>query len=138
MRISSIVIAAGSLAVVSLGSVQSARSESLPTVREDSVSIMLAQTRVRDAQGQSKDSDKLDLNNATPRQFRSFRGMFPTLARVITENAPYSDVADVLEIPGLSPRQIETLESHLDSFTVTPPSSELVEEDGRINTGSYD
>jgi photosystem II PsbU protein len=43
----------------------------------------------------------------------------------------------VLKIPGLSERQEELLQANLDNFTVTEPSSALIEGDDRINPGVY-
>ena len=82
--------------------------------------------------------DKLDLNNSNVRQFRQYRGMFPTLAGMIVENSPFEEVEDVLEMPGLSDRQIGILKSNLENFTVTPPTSALLEGDNRLNVGIYD
>lgn len=85
----------------------------------------------------TRSGKKLDLNNSHIRQFRKYRGMYPTLARLVIENAPYENVEDVLNIPGLTDRQKEVIESHLDSFTITPQEPALVEGDDRINPGLY-
>lgn len=82
--------------------------------------------------------EKLDLNNSPLRSFRQYRGMFPTLAGMIVENAPYQKVEDVLEIPGLTEGQKKLLQANLDNFTVTPPTDVFNEGDFRLNTGSYD
>ncbi|MEB3827529.1 photosystem II complex extrinsic protein PsbU [Phormidium sp. CCY1219] len=80
---------------------------------------------------------KIDLNNSNVRAFRNYRGMYPTLARIVVENAPYEKVDDVFNIPGLSERQKEVLQANRDRFAVTPPSDALVEGDDRINNGYY-
>lgn len=82
--------------------------------------------------------DKIDLNNTPLRAFRQYRGMYPTLAAAIIENAPFDTVEDVLEIPGLTEGQKEILKANLDKFTVTPPESILLEGDNRLNVGIYD
>lgn len=82
--------------------------------------------------------EKLDLNNSPLRSFRKYRGMFPTIASMIVDNAPYENVEDVLEIPELTERQKKLLEANLDNFTVTPPADVYIEGDYRLNTGSYD
>ena len=82
--------------------------------------------------------EKLDLNNSPLRSFRKYRGMFPTIASKIVDNAPYEKVEDVLAIPGLTERQKNLLEANLDNFTVTPPADVYIEGDYRLNTGSYD
>jgi photosystem II PsbU protein len=80
---------------------------------------------------------KIDLNNTNLRAFRQYQGMYPNLASIIVKNAPYESVDDVLEIPGLSDRQIDLLEANLDNFTVTDVEQALVEGDDRINNGIY-
>lgn len=80
---------------------------------------------------------KIDLNNTNVRAFRKLPGMFPNLAAKIVENAPYEKVEDVLDIPGLSDRQKQLLQAHLDEFTVTDVETSLVEGDDRINNGVY-
>lgn len=81
--------------------------------------------------------EKIDLNNTNVRAFRQYRGLYPTLAGLIVQNAPYEKVEDVFEISGLSDRQKELLQANLDKFTVTEPESALVEGDDRINNGYY-
>ncbi len=80
---------------------------------------------------------KIDLNNTNVRAFRKYRGMFPTLAGKIVENAPYQQVEDVLDIPGLSDRQKERLQANLDNFTVTPPANVFTSGGDRLNNGIY-
>lgn len=80
---------------------------------------------------------KIDLNNTNIRRFRAFPGMYPTLASMIVDNAPFEKVEDVLDMPGLSDRQKERLTKYLDQFTVTPESEALVTGDDRINPGIY-
>jgi photosystem II PsbU protein len=80
---------------------------------------------------------KIDLNNTHVRAFRKYPGMYPTLAGKIVQNAPYQQVEDVLDIPGLSERQKELLQANLDKFTVTDPSEVFVEGGDRYNPGVY-
>ena len=80
---------------------------------------------------------KLDLNNANVQSFRQYPGLYPTLARKILLNAPFESVEDVLDMPGLSERQIEILKNNLDNFAVTPPDPALVEGADRFNNGVY-
>ena len=80
---------------------------------------------------------KIDLNNTNIAAFSEYRGLYPTLARVIVKNAPYERVEDVLDIPGLSDRQKETLQANLDKFTVTDVEEALVEGGDRFNNGIY-
>src|SRR4028118_741849 len=81
---------------------------------------------------------KLDLNNSAVRDFREFRGLYPTLARVIIKNAPYENVEDVLNISGLTEAQKKVLQANLDKFTVTEVESVFIEGDNRLNNGLYD
>jgi photosystem II PsbU protein len=80
---------------------------------------------------------KFDLNNANVQGFRKFPGLYPTLARKILLNAPYDDVEDILDLPGLSEQQLDILRANLDNFTVTPTDSAFVEGGDRFNNGVY-
>ncbi|WP_414526904.1 photosystem II complex extrinsic protein PsbU [Nodularia chucula] len=80
---------------------------------------------------------KLDLNNTNVRAFQQYPGMYPTLAKKIVLNAPYQNVEDVLEIPGLSDRQKQLLQSNLDSFAVTEQETIFNAGDDRFNNGIY-
>lgn len=86
----------------------------------------------------AKVGNKLDLNNSDLRDFRQFKGMFPTLGSLIIKNAPYESVEDVLDIQGLTEKQKEILQANLDNFTVTAPESVFLEGDQRLNVGAYD
>ncbi|MEG4396232.1 photosystem II complex extrinsic protein PsbU [Microcoleus sp. BROC3] len=81
---------------------------------------------------------KLDLNNSAVRDFREFRGLYPTLARLIIKNAPYENVEDVLNISDLTEAQKKVLQANMDKFTVTEVESVFIEGDNRLNNGLYD
>jgi photosystem II PsbU protein len=81
--------------------------------------------------------NKIDLNNSDIRDFRDLRGFYPNLAGKIIKNAPYEEVEDVLNIPGLSSTQKERLQANLEKFTVTEPAKEFIEGDDRFNPGVY-
>lgn len=101
---------------------------------------LLAAKEPRDVVGEKLQTEygkKIDLNNTNVRAFRQYQGLYPTLAGMIVRNAPYQDVKDVLDIPGLTGRQKELLEANLDKFTVTDVEQALVEGDDRINNGIY-
>ena len=80
---------------------------------------------------------KLDLNNANVQAFVKYKGMYPTIAGKVLKHAPYDNVEDVLDIPGLSDRERDIIEANLGSFTVTPPDPALVEGADRYNNGVY-
>ncbi|NER78822.1 MAG: photosystem II complex extrinsic protein PsbU [Leptolyngbya sp. SIO1D8] len=82
-------------------------------------------------------SSKIDLNNSNVMAFQRYRGMYPTLARKIIENAPFNTIEDVLNIPGLSEPELDLLKANLDNFVVTPPEPALIEGGDRINPGIY-
>ena len=84
-----------------------------------------------------KVSAKLDLNNSNVLAFRQYPGLYPTLARKIIRNAPFDTVEDVLNIPGLSDREIDLLKANLDNFVVTPAEPALTEGGDHINPGIY-
>lgn len=81
--------------------------------------------------------EKIDLNNTNIAAFIQLRGLYPTLAKLIVQNAPYGSVEDVLNIPNLSSRQKELLQANLDNFTVTEVEAALVEGGDRYNNGAY-
>jgi photosystem II PsbU protein len=85
----------------------------------------------------SEFGQKIDLNNSNIQTFTQYPGLYPNLARAIIQNAPYAEVEDVLEIPGLSDRQKETLKANLEHFTVTAVEKALVEGEDRYNPGIY-
>ncbi len=102
--------------------------------------VWLAETSSQnavDAKLNTEYGTKLDLNNANVQGFSKFPGLYPTLARKILLNAPYDDVEDVLDLPGLSEQQLEILRTNLDNFTVTVTDSAFVEGGDRFNNGVY-
>lgn len=92
---------------------------------------------VIDEKLRSEFGQKIDLNNSNIQTFTQYPGLYPNLAREIIKNAPYEEVEDVLDIPGLSDRQKETLKANLDHFTVTAVEKALVEGEDRYNPGIY-
>lgn len=80
---------------------------------------------------------KLDVNNTNVAAFRKYRGLFPTIAGKIVRNAPYENLEDILEIPGLSDVEISRMRENMDVFTISPPNPALVEGDDRYNNGAY-
>jgi photosystem II PsbU protein len=80
---------------------------------------------------------KIDLNNTNVRAFRKYPGLYPSLARKVVDNAPYKSVDDVLNIPGLSEKQKEMLQSNLDNFTLTTTDDTFTEGGDRYNNGYY-
>jgi photosystem II PsbU protein len=94
-------------------------------------------TNVVDEKLGSTYGKKIDLNNTNITAFSQYRGLYPTLARLVVQNAPYEKVDDVLDLPGLSDRQKELLEANFDNFTVTSVEEALVEGGDRFNNGVY-
>jgi photosystem II PsbU protein len=83
----------------------------------------------------TQDLSKIDLNNANINAFRQVRGAYPTLGRIIIENAPYKSFDDVLNIAGLSEAQKELLIANADKFSLKKPDESLGRE--RINNANY-
>ncbi|AKE66448.1 photosystem II 12 kDa extrinsic protein [Microcystis aeruginosa NIES-3806] len=100
-------------------------------------SLPVAVLNAADAKLTTEFGAKIDLNNSDIRDFRDLRGFYPNLAGKIIKNAPYQEVEDVLNIPGLSATQKERLQANLEKFTVTEPSKEFIEGDDRFNPGVY-
>ncbi len=82
-----------------------------------------------------QDLSKIDLNNSNINAFRQVRGMYPTLGRIIIDNAPYGSLDDVLNIPGLSEKQKDLIRSNADKFTLKKPDESMNRE--RINNSLY-
>ncbi len=121
---------------------QSAIAASLSRIVLPSSSLLAveapARTNRADEKLATEYGKKLDLNNSAVRDFREFRGLYPTLARVIIKNAPYENVEDILDISGLTEAQKKLLQANLDKFTVTDVESVFNEGDNRLNNGLYD
>jgi photosystem II PsbU protein len=80
---------------------------------------------------------KLDVNNTNVAAFAQYRGLYPTIAGKIVQNAPYNTLEDVLKIPGLSETEVTRIKENLDNFTISPPDPALVEGADRFNNGVY-
>ena len=80
---------------------------------------------------------KLDVNNTNVAAFRKYRGLFPTIAGKIIRNAPYENLEEILEIPGLTDVEKSRIQENMDIFTISPPNPALVEGDDRYNNGAY-
>jgi photosystem II PsbU protein len=83
----------------------------------------------------TQDLSKIDLNNSNINTFRKVRGMYPTLGRIIIDNAPYRSLDDVLAIPGLTEAQKELITANADNFTLKRPDESMGRE--RINNANY-
>lgn len=118
---------------------QKAMAANFNGISLQSSAILAAQTTLRNAADAKLGElgDKIDLNNTNVRAFRQFPGMYPTLAAKIVNNAPYQQVEDVLDLPGLTDTQKELLQDHLDAFTVTSLSDVFTEGGDRYNNGIY-
>lgn len=102
-----------------------------------SAPVLAAEFRNRADDKRKEVGDKIDLNNTNVRAFLNYPGLYPTLAKMIVKNAPFNDVDDVFNMPGLTDRQKEILQANLDRFIVTPPEDALVEGGDRFNNGIY-
>lgn len=90
-----------------------------------------------DAKLETNYGQKIDLNNTNVIAFSQYKGLYPTIAGKVVQNAPYSNVEDVLNIEGLTGPQKTMLQQHLGDFTVTDPDPALVGGQDRYNTGAY-
>ncbi|MGV2828410.1 photosystem II complex extrinsic protein PsbU [Myxosarcina sp. GI1(2024)] len=114
-----------------------AQASELNLLNWRSPSILAERVNSADAKRLELERGKLDLNNSNVREFRQLRGFYPTLASKIIQHAPYDNVEDVLNIPGLSERQKERLQANLDNFIVTEPAPSMIEGAERINPAIY-
>jgi photosystem II PsbU protein len=133
------IIAALLLIVSSWGfaGVSQARASNLNILQVRSQPILAVRRNTADDKRLELTKGKLDLNNSDVREFRQLRGFYPSLASKIIQNAPYSNVEDVLDIAGLSETQKERLQANLDRFIVTKPEASMNAGDDRYNPGLY-
>ncbi|MGF1539658.1 MAG: photosystem II complex extrinsic protein PsbU [Pleurocapsa sp.] len=117
--------------------VSQAQASNLNIFNMRSQPILAVRRNTADDKRLELERGKLDLNNSHVREFRQLRGFYPTLASKIIQNAPYDNVEDVLNIPGLSATQKERLQANLDRFIVTEPEASMNEGDDRYNPGLY-
>jgi photosystem II PsbU protein len=94
-------------------------------------------TNTADAKLSTEFGKKIDLNNTNVRSFRKYAGLYPAIAKKVVDNAPYKTVEDVLNIPGLSEKQKETLTANLENFTLTTTDDTFNEGGDRYNNGYY-
>lgn len=121
-----------------LGTTQVATAASLNSFAFRQVPVLAIERLNRaDAKLGTEFGKKLDLNNTNIRAFQQYPGLYPTLAKKIIQNAPYTQVEDVFEIPGLSDRQKQLLQANLENFTVTEYETVFNEGDDRLNNGIY-
>lgn len=121
-----------------LGTTQIAQAASFNNFAFPQVQILAIERQNRaDIKLGTEFGKKIDLNNTNVRAFQQFPGLYPTLAKKIIKNAPYQKVEDVLDLPGLSDRQKQTLQANLDNFTVTEFEPAFNEGDDRVNNGIY-
>lgn len=125
-----------SLSFWGFSGITSAQAADLNFFSTQSTSVLAIRTNAADSK-LGEIQGRVDLNNSDVRDFRSLRGFYPNLASKIIQNAPYNDVEDVLEIPGLSERQKERLQANLDNFVVTKMSDVMNAGDDRYNPGVY-
>ena len=130
------ILAALLLTVGIWGFAGAAQASEMEVLNVDS-SMIIARINTADAKRQELVKGKLDLNNSDVREFRQLRGFYPTLASKIIQNAPYDNVEDVLDIPGLSDSQIERLQANIDKFVVTDMAASMNAGGDRYNPGLY-
>ena len=128
------IVAAILLTIGSWGLAPAAKASEILTLPSGT---LIARVNTADAKRQELIKGKLDLNNSDVREFRKLRGFYPSLASKIIQNAPYNEVEDVLEIPGLSDSQIERLQANLDEFFVTDMDPSMNAGGDRYNPGLY-
>ncbi|MBD0335737.1 MAG: photosystem II complex extrinsic protein PsbU [Cyanobacteria bacterium Co-bin13] len=140
-RLFSLLLVLTTLLVGSIGSLWLSQPASASVLEGTSASTLpLLAESLRNAVDDKLSTDygsKLDLNNTNVQAFRKYPGLYPTLARKILLGAPFESVDDVLELPGLTDKQIDVLRDNLKNFTVTSPDPALVEGADRFNNGVY-
>lgn len=130
------IITALLLIVGSLGFAGTAQASEMGVFNVQSP-VIIARINTADAKRKELVRGKLDLNNSDVREFRKLPGFYPGLASKIIQNAPYNDVQDVLDIPGLSSSQVERLQANLDEFFITDVEASMNAGGDRYNPGLY-
>jgi len=121
-----------------LGTTQTAQAVSFNSFAGNQVPVLaIARQNKADQKLATDFGKKIDLNNTNIAAFQQYPGLYPTLAKKIIANAPYKKVEDVLNLPGLSDKQIKRLQANFDNFTVTEYEPNFNEGDDRINNGIY-
>ncbi len=120
-----------------LGFAQPASAANLNSLSLVSSPVLAEARNVMDDKLSTEFGAKLDLNNTNIRAFTNYPGMYPTLARMIIQNAPFEDVEDVLDMPGLTERQKSILQRNMENFTTSEAEAALVEGGDRFNNGIY-
>lgn len=121
-----------------LGQPQSAMALNWNSVNFSPAPVLAVEPRNRaDDKLATEFGKKIDLNNTNIRAFMEYPGLYPTLARKILQNAPFEKIDDVLDMPGLSERQIDILQANMSNFTISAPEDTFVEGGDRFNNGIY-
>ncbi len=79
----------------------------------------------------------IDVNNTILRNYRQLPGFYPTLARVLVQNAPYDSLEDILTIPNLNDRQKELIKANAQNFMFGDYQEGRYQLESRINQGYY-
>merc|ERR1711862_799755 len=72
----------------------------------------LSKSELAAADAGGEDKVRIDINNAAGNAFSILPGMYPTVAKLIIENRPYKEVADVFKIPDLPPAAIALVKKY--------------------------
>lgn len=131
------ILAALLLLIGSMGFAGAAQANEMEVFNVGSSTLIARRVNTADAKRQELVKGKLDLNNSDVREFRQLRGFYPSLASKIIQNAPYNNVEDVLDIPGLSDSQMERLQANIDRFVVTDVEASMNAGGDRYNPGLY-
>ncbi|MEL7085043.1 MAG: photosystem II complex extrinsic protein PsbU [Cyanobacteria bacterium P01_A01_bin.3] len=81
---------------------------------------------------------KLDLNYAMLRRFRELPGFYPTLGQKIIKAVPFDSVEDVVNIDGLTDKQVRLLRANFNNFVVGDYDEGANDFETRLNKGFYD
>lgn len=80
-------------------------------------------------------SNIVDVNNANIRAYLKMPGMYPAVAGKIVSHGPYTTVADLYKIEGLTSAQSEIIKKYEGRLVAKTPSPDYVID--RINNGLY-
>lgn len=79
----------------------------------------------------------IDVNNTILRNYRQLPGFYPTLARILVQNAPYDSLEALLAIPDLTESQKQLIQANFVNFKVGAYEKGRYQLENRINQGYY-
>mmetsp|Transcript_39198 Transcript_39198/g.73090 ORF Transcript_39198/g.73090 Transcript_39198/m.73090 type:complete len:183 (+) Transcript_39198:86-634(+) len=68
--------------------------------------VLPSQARATGRSQERTELTKVDINNASVKEYQQFKGLYPTGAAIISGSGPYRSVEDVYKLPGIADNDI--------------------------------